>query len=68
MNTNEAKTYNVDYALDNAERYFRIVSLQQISQKMKEFVSRGDVEEGEKLCSNYRRPASKHWHQPDGPT
>ena len=51
------KNYNVDYALDNAERYFRIVSLQQISQKMKELVSRGDVEEGEKLCSNYRRPA-----------
>lgn len=52
-----AKNYNVDYALDNAERYFRIVSLQQISQKMKELVSRGDIEEGEKLCSNYKRPA-----------
>lgn len=50
-----AKNYNVDYALDNAERYFRLVSLQQISQKMKEYILKGDVEEGEKLCTNYKR-------------
>jgi len=51
-----AKNFNVDYVLDHAERYFRIVTLQQISQKIKDCVSRGDVEEGEKLCLEYKRP------------
>lgn len=49
------KHFNVEYILDNAEKYFRTVSLKQAEQKIKEYLSKGELEEGEKIITGFRR-------------
>ena len=50
-----SKTFNIEYILDSAEKYFREVSLQQTEQKIKEYLAKGEVEEGEKIIAEFKR-------------
>lgn len=49
------KNFNVEYVLDNAEKYFRTVALKQAEQKIKEYLAKGELEEGEKVISGFKR-------------
>lgn len=49
------KHFNVEYILDNAEKYFRTVALKQAEQKIKEYLAKGELEEGEKIITGFRR-------------
>lgn len=52
-----SKTFNVDYALDCAEEYFRMASLYRANMKLKEMLTRKNIDEGERLIANYKRVA-----------
>jgi len=49
--------FNVDYALDNAEKHFRLAALSNLQEKIKGHLQSGDVETAESAVSQYIRPA-----------
>jgi replicative DNA helicase len=51
----ESETFNVQYALDNAIKYFRFQAVDILTDKIKTAKLSGNVEEAEALISNFKR-------------
>ncbi len=51
--------FNVEYVLDKAEQYFRLVALKGLQNKLHQSIIGGRSEEAEEFVRSYRRPARR---------
>jgi len=53
----QGETFNAGFALDEAEKYFRLASLKNLRDEINQCIVGGRIEEGENLAAEYKRPA-----------
>jgi hypothetical protein len=51
----EAETFNVQYILDTAEKYFRTITLQELNKRLSATITKGNINKGEALIKDFER-------------